>query len=150
MTRLTDIDSLEETLTLFLSEGNYRKTPERYAILRMAYGMPSHFDVESLHHAMEKNGYHVSLATVYNTVELLEKAGILRKNHFAASSASYELKRDNHFHLVCSRCGAIREVSSPHIAAEVMRLSQAGFKPDSFSITVSGLCADCRKAIADH
>lgn len=145
MPRLTDIETLEAALTQFLKEGGYRKTPERFAILKMAYEMQSHFDVESLHHAMEENGYHVSLATVYNTVELLERAGLLRNNHFDKASATYEVKRDNHFHLVCRRCGSIREVNNQHISAEVMRLSQGGFKPESFSITVTGLCADCQK-----
>lgn len=145
MARLTDIETMEAAFTRFLAEGGYRKTPERYAILNMAYGMPSHFDVEALHHAMETQGYHVSLATVYNTIELLEKAGIIRKNHFETTSATYELKRDNHFHLVCRKCGAIHEVTNPHIAAEMMRMSQGGFQPEGFSITVSGLCADCRK-----
>lgn len=147
MARPTDIDTIEEEFTRFLNDGKFRKTPERFAILRKAFAMPTHFDVETLHHAMEEDGYHVSLATVYNTVELLEKAGVLRKNHFDAASATYELKRDNHFHFVCRKCGSIREVSNQHIAAEVMRLSQGGFKPEGFSIIVTGLCAECRKSI---
>lgn len=147
MAQTTDIDALEAKLTQFLTEGKYRKTPERYAILRTAFGMQSHFDVDSLHHAMETQGYHVSLATVYNTVELLEKAGILRRNHFDNASASYELKLDNHFHLVCRRCGEIREVTNQHISAEVMRMSQGGFRPEGFAITVMGLCADCQRQL---
>lgn len=143
MTHRTDIESLEAAFTRFLSEGKYRKTPERFAILRKAIELHSHFEVDALHGAIEADGYHVSRATVYNTVELLEKAGILSKNVFGQNSATYEVKHDNHIHLVCKRCGMIREIESDHIAAEVMGLKPDDFTPESFAITIYGICGAC-------
>ena len=142
MTRF-DIDNIESAFTQFLNNGKYRKTPERFAILRKALDMNSHFEVEALHAAIEGDGYHVSRATVYNTVELLEQAGILRKNVFGQNSAIYEVSRDNHIHLVCKRCGKIREVSDAHIAGHVMRLETPDFKGENFSITITGVCGEC-------
>ena len=144
MTRNFDSDAIENTLTQFLSDRKLRKTPERFAILRKALEMNSHFEVESLHDAIEKDGYHVSRATVYNTVELLEEAGILRKNVFGQNTSTYEVNRSNHIHLVCKRCGRIREIEKRHIASEVMNICPDNFTPESFSITVYGLCQDCR------
>ena len=83
-----NIDSIEAAFTRFLTDGKYRKTPERFAILRKAIELHSHFEVDALHMAIENDGYHVSRATVYNTVELLEKAGILTKNVFGQNSAT--------------------------------------------------------------
>ncbi len=143
MTRRYDIDSVEAAFTRFLNEGKYRKTPERFAILRKAIELHSHFEVDALHMAIENDGYHVSRATVYNTVELLEKAGILSKNVFGQNSATYEVNHDNHIHLVCKRCGKIREIENAHIAGEVMQLDPADFSPESFAITIYGLCGDC-------
>lgn len=144
MTRRYDIDSVEAAFTRFLNEGNYRKTPERFAILRKAIELHSHFEVDTLHMAIENDGYHVSRATVYNTVELLEKAGILSKNVFGQNTAFYEVKHDNHIHLVCKRCGKIREIENEHIAGEVMAINPEDFSPESFAITIYGICADCQ------
>ena len=143
MSTVYDNDSFEDVFTRFLNEGNYRKTPERFAILRKAVELHSHFDVDALHMAIENDGYHVSRATVYNTVELLEKAGILKKNVFGQNSAMYEVNHDNHIHLFCKRCGKIREVENTHIAAHVMHLDPDNFVPDSFAITLYGICGDC-------
>lgn len=145
MTSLNDAESIEIAFTQYLNNGNFRKTPERFAILRKALEMNSHFEVDTLHIAIEKDGYHVSRATVYNTVELLEKAGILRKNVFGQNTAIYEVRRDNHIHLVCKRCGKVRELDNAHIAAHVMQLNPDNFNPDSFSITLYGVCGDCSK-----
>lgn len=143
MSNVYDNDSIEAVFTRFLSEGKFRKTPERFAILRKALEMNSHFEVDALHFAIEKDGYHVSRATVYNTVELLNQAGILRKNAFGQNSTIYEVNRDNHIHLVCKRCGKIWEIDNPHIAAHVMQLNPGNFIPDSFSITLYGICGEC-------
>lgn len=143
MTEIYDSEGIEEAFTRFLNVGRFRKTPERFAILRKAIEMDTHFEVDSLHSAIERDGYHVSRATVYNTVELLENAGILRKNVFGQNTATYEINRENHIHLVCKRCGKIREIENEHIAAHIMHLDTQGFTPDSFSITLFGLCSDC-------
>ncbi|MDE6479560.1 MAG: transcriptional repressor [Muribaculaceae bacterium] len=138
-----DNDSIEDVFTRFLTKGKFRKTPERFAILRKAVELHSHFDVDTLHMAIENDGYHVSRATVYNTVELLEEAGILSKNVFGQNTAIYEVNHDNHIHLVCKRCGKIREVENPHIAAHIMQLNTDNFIPESFAITLYGVCGEC-------
>lgn len=144
MTPRTDTESIEAAFTRFLNEGKYRKTPERFAILRKAIELHSHFEVDALHAAIEADGYHVSRATVYNTVELLEKAEILKKNVFGQNSATYEVNHDNHIHLVCKRCGKIREIENEHIAGEMMSLKPEDFTPESFAITIYGICSACK------
>ncbi len=143
MTRIDDADGIENLFTQFLLVRKLRKTPERFAILHKALEMDSHFEVDALHLAIENDGYHVSRATVYNTVLLLEEAGILRKNAFGGSSSIYEVARDNHIHLVCKRCGKIREIENPHIESEVLGLNPEAFIPINFAITIHGLCSDC-------
>ncbi|MDE7419582.1 MAG: transcriptional repressor [Muribaculaceae bacterium] len=138
-----DNDSIVDKFTHFLTNGKFRKTPERYAILRKAIELHSHFDVDALHMAIERDSYHVSRATVYNTVELLEDAGILSKNVFGQNPAMYEVNHDNHIHLVCKRCGKIREIENSHIAGHVMQLHTEDFTADSFAITIYGLCGEC-------
>lgn len=144
MSRIIDTEGVENAFTQFLNSRKLRKTPERFAILHKALEINSHFEVDMLHLAIEKDGYHVSRATVYNTVLLLEEAGILRKNAFGGGSSIYEVARDNHIHLVCKRCGKIREIDNKHIESEVLHLKTEGFYPANFAITIFGLCSDCQ------
>lgn len=143
MSRIYDQDNVESALVDFLSRHGLRKTPERFAILRKALEVESHFEVDALHAAIEKDGYHVSRATVYNTVELLEEAGILRKLSFGNGSSVYELHRDNHIHLICKKCGKIIEIESHSISTSLLRLKLESFSPDSFDVKVYGLCSEC-------
>lgn len=145
MSRNEDSENMENALVAYLNERGLRKTPERFAILRKILEVDSHFEVDELHDAIEKDGYHVSRATVYNTVELLEEAGILRKFSLGHNSSVFELHRDNHIHLVCKNCGKISEVDNPAVIASLMRLKSDSFTPESFDVKVYGLCSDCAK-----
>lgn len=144
MSRIFDPDNVENVLVSFLNDRGLRKTPERFAILHKAIELNSHFEVDVLHAAIENDGYHVSRATVYNTVELLEEAGILRKLSFGNSTSVYELHRDNHIHLVCKKCGKIIEMDNPGLVASLMRKHIDNFVPDSFDVKIYGLCSDCQ------
>lgn len=140
-----DLKALRDQLTDFLVKRHLRKTPERYAILTKAVELSAHFDVEHLYNAMENEGYHVSRATVYNTLELLCEAGLLNRHLFTPNQARYEVARGNHLHLICRRCGTIREIDDPALTGHLLNRDYGDFLPDYSSSTIYGLCSDCRK-----
>jgi Fur family ferric uptake transcriptional regulator len=79
------IKHLEEIKNIFaahLETKGLRKTPERFAILEEIYSRTDHFDAESLYSHMLKKEYHVSRATVYNTLELLLTCDLITKHQF--------------------------------------------------------------------
>ena len=133
---------VEEMFTKFIEAKGLRKTPERFAILRMAQSFKSHFEIDELHRAVDKD-FHVSRATVYNTVELLCECGILRRLLIDTHHALYELALTNHLHLVCTRCGSVREVKDSQVLSRLAALRFKGFTPSYFSTCVFGLCDDC-------
>lgn len=77
-------------LTSFLKEKKMRRTPERYAILEKVFSTDAHFYADALHEALELDGYHVSLSTVYSTIQLLLEAGLVRRHQFGNQPAQYE------------------------------------------------------------
>ena len=78
-------ETVKQLFIQFLESRNLRKTPERFAILEKIYTTTQHFDVETLYEAMIQNGYRVSKATVYNTIDLLLEANLVRKQIGRAS-----------------------------------------------------------------
>lgn len=142
----SEIQLLRTQLTDFMHEHHLRKTPERYAILEKAVELSAHFGVDQLYNAMETAGYHVSKATVYNTLELLCQAGILNRHIFATNQARYEVARGSHLHLVCRRCGKIREVDEPDLTYSLLTDAYTDFKPEYSSTIVYGICDNCLNA----
>lgn len=144
MTRRTDLQRLNAKFTDFLRNRRLRKTPERYAILKKAVELSAHFGVDDLYSALEKEGYHVSRATVYNTLELFCEAAILNRHLFDTSLARYELAcASHHLHLICRRCGRIREIEDDSLAAEMIEQKYPGFQPEYSSSIVYGICEIC-------
>lgn len=142
-TQQSEIQLLRSQLTDFLHSHHLRKTPERYAILEKAVELSAHFGVDQLYNAMETAGYHVSRATVYNTLELLCQAGILNRHIFATNQARYEVARGSHLHLICRQCGKIREVDEPELTSRLLTDAYDRFQPEYSSTIVYGICSDC-------
>ena len=71
----------------FLDARGMRKTTERYAILNRIMAINGHFTIEELQQMIEEDGFRVSRSTVYNTVELLMDAKMLRRHVFEGMQA---------------------------------------------------------------
>lgn len=142
-------DAAHEILTNYLkSQGKLRATQERYVILDAVLETQGHFDAESLYYRLISSGMKVSKATVYNTLDLLQNAGLVSKYRFAENTSRYEkaFGRPHHHHLICLECGDIIEFMNEkleRIQEEVS--SEKKFASQSYSLQIFGTCSKCRK-----
>lgn len=137
---------IKDLFTEYLTEKKLRRTEERYTIFEHICAFPGHFDMGMLCRELENNNYHVCRATVYNTVEVLVEAGLVVRHPLPAQSVQYELRvlADTHLHLLCTRCGTVREISQAPFQEMLSRLKTARFTPEFYCLYVYGLCSKCK------
>ena len=101
-------DKLRE---LFASRG-LRCTQQRVDVYQALRGTTSHPTAEELHRIVNGNCCPgTSLATVYNTLEALERAGLARAISSSSGGKRYDAATDEHIHVICAD-GSVKDV--PH------------------------------------
>jgi len=132
----------------YLSTQNKRLTRERDLVLEQVFSSHEHFDREELVATLtaRTDGRRVSRATVYRTLQELERAGLLRK--VARTKGRDVFEHDygypQHDHLICSECGALIEFPADEITKVVAEVSAAhGFRQSGHRLEVYGTCDEC-------
>lgn len=144
MENITEWEYIRQRFERHLEGRNLRKTPERFAILERVMRLNNHFGIDELYALMEGDGYHVSKATVYNTVELLVECGLINRHLISSRNVQYEPATGRHCHLICTRCGSVSEVGEQEIKRYLEGIDMSGFRPVGYSMCIHGICAECQ------
>jgi Fur family ferric uptake transcriptional regulator len=91
-------------------EKGMRMTEQRRVIARVLSDAHDHPDVEELHRRAHAVDPHISIATVYRTVRLLEESGIITRHDFRDGRSRYEEQTESHHdHLIDLKTGNVIE-----------------------------------------
>jgi len=131
-----------------LSNRGLRMTRQRRAILQVMDEAAEHLDVDQILERAQKVDPDVHLVTVYRTIDLLKKQGLIDELdllHLRGDRHYYEshAPRD-HIHVACLRCGKVREFESKlyeQLKAQIAR--DFGMKVTVSRTEVGGYCSDC-------
>ena len=124
-----------------------RVTAARAALLETVRD-GDHLGVEAIAAGVRDRVGHVSLQAVYDALNALTQAGLVRRIEPAGSPARYEGRlRDNHHHVVCRSCGSVADVDCAVGQAPCLTPSDDhGFSIDEAEVTYWGLCPNCSTA----
>ncbi|MFL6099280.1 MAG: Fur family transcriptional regulator [Actinomycetales bacterium] len=121
-----------------------RVTRPRIAVLAAVHDHP-HSDTEHLIGVARAELGGLSHQAVYDVLQVLTSAGLVRRIQPAGSVARYESRvADNHHHVVCRSCGTIADVDcavghTPCLTAS----DDNGFTIDEAEVVYWGLCTNC-------
>ena len=133
-----------------LQKESYKLTKQREAILKVILENPDeHLSCDGIYQIVTKKSPDLGIATVYRTLQLFEKLGIVYKLDFDEGLSRYELtpgkEGHQHHHLVCMECGKVIEVKLDLLES----LEESIEREEDFTIVdhnlkFYGYCGECK------
>jgi len=129
-----------------LKQAGLRLTQPRLTVLDALENEGKHRDAEFIWRASQHRLPTISRQSVYDNLNALVAAGIVRRIEPAGSPALYETRAgDNHHHLVCRRCYTAVDVDC-HVghAPCLEPVAHHGFAIDEAEVIFWGICPHCQ------
>jgi Fur family peroxide stress response transcriptional regulator len=137
--RLQDLEERARTQGLAL-------TPQRRTVLEALVGAAEHLSADEVFAAVRGRLPGISRSTVYRILDALAGRGIVRQVFHPGATARYDGVAERHHHVVCARCGRIRDWRDARFDnLAIPRDVSKGFEVLDYSVYVHGVCADCRE-----
>jgi Fur family ferric uptake transcriptional regulator len=142
---------LQEPLKIlreYVQRVGLKTTRQRELIALEFFNMSEHMTAEEVLEHVRKADPHVSLATVYRTLKLLQDCGLARSHNFGDGQARFEPAtgaQEHHDHLICTKCGRIIEFYNEKIEQLQDDVAKAhGFEVQHHRMELYGLCPNCK------
>lgn len=134
----------------FLLESGLRRTVQRDAIIEAAFSHTDHYTAEELLSRARGIEPSVSRATVYRTLPLLVKSGLLKELDLGKDQMLYDpnyIDHPRHSHLICIDCNRIVEFEDRNIdTLENCITKRLGFSPAKKQTRIEATCDEFRRS----
>jgi Fur family ferric uptake transcriptional regulator len=134
---------MHETLRALLKKDGISLTKPRRIIFDLLLGQ----EPQSMQVLIKRANGRVDRATVYRTVELFEKLGIVRRLNvgwkYKIELSDVFVGHHHHFH--CTNCGRTYSLP-PNPMLETMidsQINKDGFSPRGHNLQIYGMCPNC-------
>lgn len=132
----------------YLRQQGLPVTQQREVVADVIFNSSEHLSVEDIEAQLRSRGERIGKATIYRTMEILVRSGLVEEHDFGEGFKRYEHlfgHQPEHEHLICTHCNKVTEFQRP----EILRLQdeiarQHGFLPTRHRLEIYGLCADCQ------
>ena len=131
-----------------LNRVGMRFTHQRALIMEIIRQGRGHLDADEIYRRAREKETRLSLSTVYRTLQMLKKLGLVEELHFDEEHHHYEVKPSvEHHHLVCLGCGRVIEFHYPLSRYLRKNIPEAkDFDITETEIRMTGYCAKCRRS----
>jgi Fur family peroxide stress response transcriptional regulator len=117
-------------------------TIQRSAVLEFLQDNTGHPTAEEIYQSLRGKYPALSRATIYNTLDLLKKHGLIQEITIERNKAHYDYKTDYHHHFLCSHCARIYDITMEKVLFEREELLD-GHKMEAAWLYMTGTCSAC-------
>jgi Fur family transcriptional regulator, ferric uptake regulator len=133
-----------------LERDGYRLSAPRTAVVETLATLGCSVTAKEIADRLHERGEDVGVASIYRTLDLLDRLRLARRVDAAEGVARYEPidpSGDHHHHIVCERCGRVTAFEDHDLEAAIEQLAQrVEYSIDAHDVTLRGKCPSCRSA----
>jgi len=137
----------ERKIAATLRQYGFKLTPQRWVVIRTIISSQDHLTPAAMYKKVHQEHPNIGLVTIYRTLGILAKLGLICELHAGGSCRSYAISAPGrHHHLICSNCGTVVDFTGYDLSRLEQRLSmETGFKVADHLLEFIGLCQACQK-----
>ncbi|MBU0577946.1 transcriptional repressor [Patescibacteria group bacterium] len=130
---------------MITKDKNQRVTRQRKIILDEICKVCCHPTAKQVYKMTKKKMPNIGLATVYRTLDFLEKKNLIIKLQSKNSVTKYDGNTSRHCHLICKLCGKIIDIFDiKKVKIDSDELKKSGFEPSLDFLEIHGICKKCK------
>ncbi len=134
------MDYLEKYVKM-LREKNLKVTPQRLIILKYLNEHSTHPATDKIYQDLKINNPSLSKTTVYNSLEILEKHGIIQSITISGLEHRYDFRHEMHHHFLCKKCGRIIDIDV--VCPNLGKMLECGHNVEEVHGYFKGICKKC-------
>jgi len=126
-----------------LKENSIKITPQRLEILRYLDENRTHPTADQIYTGLKEKNPSLSKTTVYNSLEILRKRGVIQSLTICGSELRYDFRHIMHHHFLCKKCDTIIDIDieCPNLG----KMLESGHKVEEVHGYFKGICKKCLK-----
>ena len=106
---------MENKYETIYRELNVTPTKQRVDLARLIFSKKQHFTAADLISVADKKNLNISMATIYNTLSLLETKGMLKTINIDNDLKFYDTNLDNHHHLYNTTMSTLTDIDHDQV-----------------------------------
>lgn len=131
-----------------LRKAGYNSSLPRSMVLELIGRQECVLSAGEIADELRSRGRAVGIATVYRTLELLERMRLVQRLDVGGGSARYEPAlpggEHHHHHLVCDRCGRVTPFEDPNLERAIDALAtRLDYAVGDHDVILRGRCPEC-------
>lgn len=145
MRHLPEPEKTKKRMIKILKEKGYKLTSQRLDIINLLSNESTHPNAMDIFNRVRKKATQISISTVYYTLDILKKEGLIRELEFYDQDNRYEVNMSNHLNLICTTCGKIEDfIQELPISSQAVE-KKTGFQPIQMRFEYYGHCKECKR-----
>ena len=134
-----------------LKNFGYKVTHQRLVVLDYLQHSKEHPSAETIYNDLKERYPTISLATIYNTLEMLTRVGLVLDLGAPEERRRFDGNTSDHSHFFCTNCGKIEDIVVPGVEKVMHKVKQDTSRHiDRCRLDFFGRCAVCESENNNH